>query len=85
MATPFDPTYKLTRKSRRAIAQPEYVKVIGFSMYGVISTRPYITFVVRKLSQSTGNPSKFHWHAIRRVLKYVKKNQNYGLYYSCFP
>ena len=71
VATPFDPTYKLTRNSGRPIAQLEYAKVIGCLMYAMTSTRPNIAFAVGKLSIYTSNPSKFHWHDIRRVLKYL--------------
>ena len=54
-------------------------------MYAMTSTRPDIAFAVGKLSQYTSNPSKFHWYAIRRVLKYLKKTQDYVLYYSGYP
>ena len=85
MATPFDPTYKLTRNSGRPIAQFEYAKVIGCLMYAMTSTRPDIAFAVGKLSRYTSNPSKFYWHTVRRVLKYLKKTQDYGLSYSGYP
>jgi len=85
VATPFDPTYKLTRNSWRPIAQLEYAKVIGCLMIAMTSTRLDITFTVGKLSRYTSNPSKFHRHAIRRVLKYLKKTQDYGLLYSSYP
>jgi len=49
------------------------------------STRPDIAFVVEKLSRYASNPSKFHCHAIRQVLKYLKKTQDYGISYSCYP
>jgi len=49
------------------------------------STRLDIGFAARKLSRYTSSPSKFHWHAIRRVLKYLKETQNYGLSYLRYP
>ena len=85
VATPFDPTYKLTRNSGRPIAQLEYTKVIGCLMYAMTSTRPDIAFAIGKISRYTSNPSKFHWHAIRRVLKYLKITPDYGLYNSGYP
>jgi len=54
-------------------------------MYVMTSTRPNIAFAVGKLSLYTSSPSKFHWHVIRRVLKYLKKTQDYGLCYSVYP
>ena len=49
------------------------------------SIRPDIAFAVGKLSPYTSNPSKFHWHAIHQVFKYLKKTQNYGLSCSSNP
>jgi len=69
VATPFDPTYKLTRNNGRLITQLEYAKVIGCLMYAMTSTRLDIAFAIGRLSRYTSNPSKFHWHAICRVLK----------------
>ena len=54
-------------------------------MFAMTSTRPDIAFAVGKLSRYTSNPSKSHWHAIRRVLKYLKKTQDCGLLYSDSP
>ena len=54
-------------------------------MYALTSIRSDIAFAVGKLSRYTSNPSKFHWHAIRRVLEYLKKTQDYGLSYSGYP
>ena len=85
VATPFDPSYKLARNSGRPIAQIEYANAIGCLIYAMTSTRPDITFAVGKLSQYTSNPSKFHWHAIHQVLKYLKKTQDYDLCYSGYP
>ena len=50
-------------------------------MYAMTSTRLDIAFAVGKLSRYTSDPSKFYWHAIRRVLKYLNKTQDYGLCY----
>nr|GEU32351.1 retrovirus-related Pol polyprotein from transposon TNT 1-94 [Tanacetum cinerariifolium] len=36
---------------------------------------------VGRLSRFTSNPSRQHWHAIRRVFKYLKGTMNYGLSY----
>jgi len=85
VATPLDPTYKVTRNSGRSIAQLEYAKVIGCLMYATTSTRLDIAFAVVKLSRYTSNLSKFYWHAICQVLMYLKKTQDYGLSYLGYP
>ncbi|XP_073222612.1 secreted RxLR effector protein 161-like [Cicer arietinum] len=48
-------------------------------------TRPDIAYVVGRLSRYTSNPSKEHWQAVNRVLKYLKGTINYNLVYSGYP
>nr|GEV81156.1 hypothetical protein [Tanacetum cinerariifolium] len=42
----------------------EYSRAIGCLIYAMINTRPYIAFVVGKLSRYTSNPSALHWQAL---------------------
>ncbi|GJU73976.1 zinc finger, CCHC-type containing protein [Tanacetum coccineum] len=85
VSTPLDPTIKLMPNTCRAVDQLEYSKAIGCLIYAMTSTRPYISYVVGKLSRYTNNPSTHQWHAIMRVFKYLKKTMNYGLSYVGFP
>ena len=48
-------------------------------------TRPDVAFAVNRLSRYTSNPSVEHWKAITRVLGYLKKTKDLGLYYSRYP
>lgn len=34
------------------------------------------------MSGYTSNLSYMHWHGVKRILKYLKKTQNYGIRYS---
>jgi len=54
-------------------------------MYAMHCTRPDIAFAVCRLSRYTSNPSIDHWKAIGRVLGYLKRTINLGLFYSKFP
>ncbi|GJX52495.1 zinc finger, CCHC-type containing protein [Tanacetum coccineum] len=85
VSTPLDPTIKLMPNTGRDVDQLEYSRAIGCLMYAMISTRTYIAYVVCKLSSYTSNHSTHHWHAIMRVLKYLKKTMDYGLSYVGFP
>ncbi|GKC26375.1 hypothetical protein Tco_1033669, partial [Tanacetum coccineum] len=60
-------------------------RAIGCLMYAMTSTRPYIVYVVGKLSRFTSNPSNHRWEAIIRVFRYLKKKMNYDLSYVGFP
>lgn len=84
-STPYDVSAKLSENSGRAIAQIEYASAIGSLMYAMHCTRPDIAFAVCKLSRYTHNPSAEHWRAIGRVLGYLKKTMNFGLFYNNFP
>ncbi|XP_058208299.1 secreted RxLR effector protein 161-like [Rhododendron vialii] len=49
------------------------------------STRPDIAYVVGRLSRYTNNPGHVHWHAVYRVLRYLKGTIDYGIIYSGYP
>uniref|UniRef100_A0A2N9HGA4 Uncharacterized protein n=1 Tax=Fagus sylvatica TaxID=28930 RepID=A0A2N9HGA4_FAGSY len=83
--TPFDSNYKLVENTGRAIAQLEFASAIGSMMYVMHCTRPDIAFAVNRLSRYNSNLSAEHWKAIARVLGYLKKTKDLGLYYSGYP
>ncbi|KMQ81993.1 integrase core domain protein [Lasius niger] len=56
-----------------------YREAIGSLMYLSIATRPDITFAVNRASRHMEKPSKLHWNAVKRILKYLKGTLNYGL------
>ncbi|XP_028101612.1 uncharacterized protein LOC114300934 [Camellia sinensis] len=69
----------------KAVNRLEYSGVIGSPMYAMTCTRPNIAFAMEKLSRYTSNPSSVHWHAVNRVLKYMRKRINYGIFYNGYP
>ncbi|GJY63398.1 zinc finger, CCHC-type containing protein [Tanacetum coccineum] len=79
------PTVKFRPNKGTPVSQLEYSRAIGCLMYAIISTRPYIAFVVGKLSRYTSNPSALHWQALGRVFQYLKGTMDYGLTYSGYP
>ncbi|GJW42969.1 hypothetical protein Tco_0071768 [Tanacetum coccineum] len=85
VSTPMEAGIKLVPHMGKPVNQLEYSRAIGCLMYVMTSTRPDITYAVRKLSRFTSNPSNHHWEAIIRVFKYLKKTMDYGLSYVGFP
>ncbi|CAM8929163.1 unnamed protein product [Rhodiola kirilowii] len=83
--TPFESSKHLLPNKGDPVSQLEYLRVIGSLIYAMTSTRPDIAFAVGKLSQYTSNPSKDHWQAVHRVIRYLKGTMNLGLVYSEFP
>ncbi|KAH9765249.1 hypothetical protein KPL70_001801 [Citrus sinensis] len=83
--TPYDSSIKLLENSGRVVAQLEYASAIGSLMYAMHCTRPDIAFAVCKMSRFTSNPSVEHWKVIGRILGYLKKTINLGLFYNDYP
>ncbi|KAH9725878.1 protein kinase domain-containing protein [Citrus sinensis] len=71
--------------SGRVVAQLEYASAIGSLMYAMHCTRPDIAFAVCKMLRFTSNPSVEHWKAIGRILGYLKRAINLGLFYNDYP
>jgi hypothetical protein len=83
--TPYDPS-KLLKKNRRISRdQLRYSQIIGSLMYLASATRPDISFAVSKLSRFVLNPGDDHWHALERVLRYLKGAMSLGIHYTGYP
>jgi hypothetical protein len=83
--TPYDPS-KLLKKSRRISRdQLRYSQIIGSRMYLASAMRPDISFAVSKLSRFVSNLGDDHWHALERVLRYLKGTMSLGIHYTGYP
>jgi hypothetical protein len=54
-------------------------------MYLASAKRPDISFVMSKLSRFVSNLRDNHWHALERVLRYLKGTMSYGIHYTGYP
>ena len=52
--------------------QKRYQSAIGSLMYLSVCTRPDIAYAVNSLARFTSNPTKEHWTALKRLLRYLK-------------
>ena len=59
-----------------------YQELEGSLMHLLVQTRPDITHAVNKFGQFASNPTKQHWTALRRILRYLKGTPDYGLIYG---
>ena len=80
--TPFDPKSTLKKNVGDSVSQLEYSRIIGTLQYITNCTRPYIAYSVNRLARYTSNPSKDHWDALVRVLRYLKYSIKY---YTKYP
>ena len=61
------------------IEDPSHYKSIVGGLQYLVLTRLEITYSVHKLSQYVSSPTLQHLMACKRVLKYLKETQDYGL------
>ena len=59
-----------------------YRKIVGSLIYAMTCSRPDLSYVVTKLSQSLDNPSEADWITVKHVLKYLKGTMTQKLFYG---
>ena len=84
IATPLEPGKKFHELSSddKSFDTQIYQQAIGCLTYMSVTTRPDIAAAVGILSQYMKQPSKEHWMGVKRVLRYLKGTENYGIIYS---
>ena len=84
VGTPVDVSTKLVKatNSDEIVDQQLYQSAIGSLLYLSVSTRPDITYAVSTLARFSSEPTKQHWTAVKRVMRYLKGTVNYGIHYS---
>jgi hypothetical protein len=80
--TPIDISIYLSKNRGKKINQLEYSWIIRSLLHIINYTRLDIAYSVSKLSRFISNPSMNYWKAIKRVLKYLMYNLDYGLHYT---
>jgi hypothetical protein len=82
VSTPSEPSCKLHQDSSAPYHDvPSYRRLISRLVY-LTNTRPDITFATQQLSQFLSSPTEKHFQAATRVLRYLKKCPDQGLF--CF-
>ncbi|TYK15379.1 ty1-copia retrotransposon protein [Cucumis melo var. makuwa] len=85
LRTPFNAIKHLKKNKGDSVSQLEYAKIIGSVMYLMNYTRPDIAYAVSRLSRYTHNPDRYHWDALRHLLRYLKGTIDYYLHFNKFP
>ena len=84
MATPTDPSTKLmkAKDGEDKVDQGMYQSVVGSLLYLSTGTRPDITFAMSNVAKFCSDPTKQHWTAVKRILRYLKGTTDLGLLYT---
>ena len=84
VATPFNSSVHLfsVNNDDEIFNQKDFASIIGSLRYATDCTRPDIAYAVGVLSRFTSKPSRDHWLAIERVMRYLIDTKSYGLFYK---
>ena len=59
-----------------------YQSAVGSLLYLSCWTRPDITFAVSNVACFCSKPTKQYWTAVKRIMRYLRGTQNYGILYT---
>ena len=84
VATPVNTAIKLVKATEddELADQGLYQSAVGSLQYLSTMTRPDITFAVSNVGKFSSKPTKDHWVAVKRIIRYLQGTSNYGLKYS---
>lgn len=82
--TPVNPDIKLTQCENETDVynQKMYQAAVGSLLYLSTKTRPDIAFAVGTVARFSAKPTRDHWMAVKRILRYLGGTINFGLQYS---
>ncbi|KMQ88628.1 retrovirus-related pol polyprotein from transposon tnt 1-94 [Lasius niger] len=83
--TPLAVNSKLSKGEKSLDAEVPYRELTGALMYLAMGTRPDIAHAVSVLCQFNDCFDKSHWSAAKRVLRYLKGTENFGITYTKKP
>ena len=59
-----------------------YASAIGSIMYGMLCTRPDISYALSVMSRFQSDPGMGHWVAVKNILKYLRRTKDVFLIYG---
>ncbi|PKA55473.1 putative mitochondrial protein [Apostasia shenzhenica] len=77
--TPIEVTDKLSQTGSTPFSDPSYYRSIVGALQYLTFTRPDIAYVVQQVSLFMHSPQDHHFHAVKRILRYIKGTLDYGL------
>jgi len=85
VSTPLDVSVKLCKNQDPPLAEMKdipYQSAVGSLMYAMIATRPDIAAAVGVVCRFMSNPTRQHWTAVKRILRYLKGTKHFSLQYQ---
>jgi len=86
VTTPADPNVRLKKPANgEKQCNPPYREAVGSLLFLSIVSRPDIAYAVSVVSRYLDNYDNSHWTAVKRIFRYLKGTDNFGIVYSNQP
>ena len=89
ISTPFDTQVRLTLEQAPVDAAEfavmrdvPYREAVGALNWAALATRPDIAFAVATVARFSANPGMAHWHAVKRIFRYLVGTRDLWLTYG---
>jgi hypothetical protein len=80
--TPIPLGTKLSKNGEGPIVDSTLYKILVGSLLYLTTTRPDIMYATNLVSRFKESPKDSHWKMEKRILRYVARNLNFGLWYT---
>lgn len=80
--TPADSNARLMRPRIKCSLNVPYREAVGSLLFLAMVSRPDIAYAVGVVSRYLDNYDKSHWHAVQRIMSYLKGTRDYGLLFT---
>ncbi|CAJ2674023.1 unnamed protein product [Trifolium pratense] len=67
---------------RKKMESTPYASGVGSIMYGMVCSRPDLSYAISVVSRFMANPGQVHWQALKWVLRYLNGSLKGGLKYT---
>ncbi|XP_048502909.1 uncharacterized mitochondrial protein AtMg00810-like [Beta vulgaris subsp. vulgaris] len=84
-ATPVDTKAKLSASSGPPMKDPTLYRKLAGALQYLTFTRPDISYAVQQICLFMHDPREHHFHALKRILRYLKGTLDYSMHYSSTP
>jgi hypothetical protein len=88
VGVPMQPGVVLSKRSAQTVtgqedmSQVPYCSAVGAVLYAALCTRPDVAYATGILSRFSGCPSRQHWEALKRVIRYLRGTAEQGLQFD---
>ena len=84
VASPVESGTKLIKgkDGDQLVDQELYQSAVGSLLYLSTKTQPDIAFAVGNVARFSSKPTKFHWTAVKRIMRYLSGTLDHGLLYQ---